>query len=584
MCVFRLLSGVLGVKIIFTRAELEKTEGAMSGAPTSPSAWAPLKRNTFTALWLAMLASNIGGWTHDVGAGWLMTTLNPSPMLVSLVQAATTLPVFLLALPAGALADILDRRRLLLFAKAGMALLALGISLTVLAGRITPAALLAFTFAMGLGTALVNPAWQAIVPQLVPREELASAVVLNSLGINVSRAIGPALGGVAIVSLGLAAPFLINAVSFLIVIGALYWWNPPAQPLQPLPAERLFAAMRAGVRYARASQPLKATLLRAVVFLVFASAYWALLPLIARQQLNGSARLYGVLVTCIGAGAVAGALALPALRCRYDAGRLVALSSVATSIVLCAFALATTPSLAVVVSLLAGATWITAVSSFNISAQMSLPNWVRARGLAVFSALFFGSLALGSTIWGQIAGFLGIPWALLISAGCLLLLTILSRRIPLQSGGELDLTPSAHWPQPVLYGPVENDRGPMMVIVEYRVDADRATSFFASLRLLEQARRRDGAFAWAVFRDAAEPGRFVESFWEESWLVHLRHHERVTAADRDVQAAVQAFHLGPEAPRVTHYVAVDLRAASTRSLPHADGELQCGSRSDSHLP
>jgi MFS family permease len=534
------------------------------------SAWSPFRYRTFTILWLAMLASNVGGWTHEVGAGWLMTTLNPSPLFVSLVQAATTLPVFFLALPSGALADIVDRRRLLILAKAGMALIAISISLTILAGAISPLALLAFTFAMGLGTALVNPAWQAIVPQLVPKQELASAVALNSVGINVSRAIGPALGGLAIISLGLAAPFLINALSFLIVIAALVWWRSPPHLPQTLPAERLVAAMRAGVRYTRASQPLKATLRRAVGFLIFASAYWALLPLIARERLDGSAELYGILVTCIGLGAVIGALFLPRLRQRHGSRRVVTASALLTATVLLSFATLRNPWIAAMTCLVAGGSWIAAVSSFNVSAQMSLPNWVRARGLAVFSAMFFGSLALGSTIWGQVAGMYGISIALTSAACGLLLATALSHRIPLQNGGELDLSPSSHWPEPVISGTVDDDAGPVMVTIEYRVEDRNIEAFLEALKSLEQARRRDGAFAWGVFRNAAEPSRFLEHFLEESWLTHLRHHERVTETDRQLQEAVQSLHSDTEPPRVTHFLAATARGGQAAFVPKSD--------------
>ena len=293
--------------------------------------------------------------------------------------------------------------------------------------------------------------------------------------------------------------------------------------------------MRAGVRYARSSGPLKATLARAIGFLLFASAYWALLPLVARQQLGGGAELYGVLVTCIGAGAVAGATMLPRLRKRYGASRLVVFSAVGTGAVLVAFALLREPALVAGACVLAGATWIAALSSFNVSAQMSLPDWVRARGLATFSAVQFGSLALGSTLWGQTAAALGIPTALLIAAGGAALVGVLMARVPLQSAGDLDLTPTAHWPQPVVTGSIEPDRGPIMVTVEYRVDPRRAADFLAALDVLAQARRRDGAFVWGVFRDAAEPDRFLEYFFEESWTEHLRHHSRVTQADRDVE-------------------------------------------------
>lgn len=545
----------------------------MATQDSEVSAWSPFRHRVFAVLWLAMLLSNVGSWMHDVGAGWLMTTLNPSPLLVSLVQAATTLPVFLLALPAGALADIIDRKRLLLIAKVYMAVIAAVMGAIVLAGNMTPEILLLLTVALGAGTALVNPAWQAIVPQLVPRAQLASAVALNGVGINVSRAIGPAVAGVAIATFGLASPFLLNALSFLAVIAALLWWTPPAAPPRQLPAERWAAAIRAGLRYARSSGPLKATLLRAIGFLLFASAYWALLPLVARQLLNGDAELYGVLVTCIGAGAVGGATLLPRLRKRFGASRVVMSSSIGTAAVLGAFATLREPAVVAGVCVLAGAAWIAALSSFNVSAQMSLPDWVRARGLAIFSAVQFGSLAIGSTLWGQAAAALGIPAALWIAAAGAALLGVLTRRVPLLSAGDLDLTPAAHWPQPVVAGSPEPDRGPIMVTVEYRVEPHRAADFLAELDVLARARRRDGAYLWGVFRDAAEPDRFLEYFLEESWTQHLRHHARVTQADRDVEARVRAFHRGPAGPVITHYLAADT-PAEVSNPPDAGGALR----------
>jgi MFS family permease len=493
-----------------------------------------------------------------------MTTLSPSPLLVALVQAATTLPVFVLAIPAGALADIVDRKRLLLIAAVYMAVVAAGMGTVVLAGGMTAEGLLLFTVALGAGAALANPVWQAIVPQLVPKTEVASAVTLNSVGINISRAIGPALAGAAIASLGLASPFLLNAVSFLAVIGALLWWAPPASAPRQLPAERWVAAMRAGLRYARSSEPLKATLLRAVGFLLFASAYWALLPLVARQRLGGDAEVYGVLVACIGGGAVVGATVLPRLRKRYGPSRLVLLSSFGTAAVLIALALSRERALVATACVLAGATWIAALSSFNVSAQMSLPDWVRARGLAIFSAVLFGSLALGSTLWGQTAAVIGIPGALLLAAGGAALAGVLTARVPLQSAGDLDLTPAAHWPQPVIAASIEPDRGPVMVTVEYRVDPRHAADFVAALGVLAAERRRDGAFGWGVVRDAADSGRFLEYFYEEAWAEHLRHHARVTQADREIEAKVRAFHEGAAPPRVTHYLAHSVNGAPQR--------------------
>ncbi len=492
---------------------------------------------------------------NDVGAGWLMTSLSPSPLMVSLVQAATALPIFLIALPAGALADIVDRRRLLLVVSSVMATTAMAMGLLALAGAMTPFLLLLFTFALGAGAAFVAPAWQAIVPKLVPSGELHSAIALNSVGINISRAIGPAFGGVAIAALGVASPFLLNAASFGAVVVALLWWRPQPLPPRHLPAERFFAAIRAGLRYARASAPLRATLVRAAAFFFFASAYWALLPLIARRELGGGPELYGLLLGCIGAGAVGGAFLLPVLKARLGADNLATLGAIGTVGVLVVFALARDPIAAAAASGLAGASWIAVLSNLNVSAQIALPEWVRARGLSLFIAIFFGSMALGSVVWGQVAVLFGIPAALLAAAAGAVLGVLFSRPFKLHRGAGLDLNPSMHWPAPLVAGNIEPDRGPVLVTTEYRIDPKDATAFLDALSALSAARRRDGAFAWGVFEDVAEPGRYLEYFFEESWLEHLRHHERVTEADRALQERVQAFHGGKTPPRVSHFLA-----------------------------
>jgi MFS family permease len=519
------------------------------------SAWSPLRHRTFAILWGASLLSNIGTWMHDVGAGWLMTSLSPSPLMVSLVQAATSLPVFLLALPAGALADIVDRRRALLFITACMALVALALGLVVLGGRVTAPALLAFTFAMGVGAAMMAPAWQSVAPQVVPRAELPAAVALNSVCINISRAIGPALGGAIIATAGIAWPFLLNAVSFIAVIAALLWWRPPAKPRGQLPAERIVAAMRTGLRYARSSPPLRATLARAIAFFIFCSAYWALLPLVARQRLDGDAQLYGLLVTCVGIGAVGGALLLPRIRSRVGVDRLVALGTLGTAVTLLIFAFTSSSMLALAASLLAGASWIAVLSSLNVSAQMSLPDWVRARGLSVYNAVFFGSMTLGSVLWGQLANRLGIPVALAVAAVGAVLGIVVTRNRHLQAGAQLDLAPSSHWPQPLVAADVAPDAGPVMVTVRYRIDPARSQEFRMAMDEVARERRRNGAFAWGLYQDAADPAMFLEYFLEESWLEHLRHHDRVTQADRDQQARAHEFHVGETPPSVSHYLA-----------------------------
>ena len=521
----------------------------------SAGAWAPLRERSFALVWTAAVVSNIGTWMHDVAAGWLMTTLAPEPLMVALVQAATSLPIFMFALPAGALADLIDRRRLLLALQVCAGLLAALLAVIVASGAISPVLLLLFTFLLGTTAALGAPAWQAMTPDLVPKPLLAQAVALNGVGINIARAIGPALGGLVITALGIVWPFVFNAVSFLAVIAALVLWRREARPRSALPAERFVAAMRAGLRYARSSPPLRATLVRSAGFFLFGSALWALLPLIARGPLAGGPGLYGLLLAGVGVGAVAGALLLPPLKAKLGADRMVALGTGALALVMAALALFPMVPVALPACLVAGGAWIAVLSSLNVSAQMALPAWVRSRGLAVNLAVFFGAMTAGSILWGALAGRFGLLTTLLIAAVGALIGIAVTWRWKLLGSGTVDLSPSAHWPVPVTAEPVDGEGGPVLVTVEYEIDpADRA-AFKAAIALLAEERRRDGAFFWQVFADAADPRRHVETFMLESWLDHLRQHERVTEADRALQARVNGFHRGAAPPRVTHLIA-----------------------------
>ncbi len=527
---------------------------ASAAAPAPRSAFAPFRNRVFAVLWVATVLSNIGTWVHDVAAGWLMTSLSPSPLLVALVQTATSLPIFLFALPAGALADIVDRRHLLAGVQATLAVLAAALGLMVLAGWANPWLLLGVTFCMGTGTALIMPTWQAIVPSLVGRETLQQAVALNSVGINISRAIGPALAGLIITTIGIAVPFLINAASYLVVIAAVLWWRPPVASQRRLPPEHLFGGIRAGLRYAWASGPLRAALGRAVGFFVFASAYWALLPLVVRKLLAGDATLYGALLGCVGVGAVVCALLLPRLRGRLNPDHFVRLGTIGMAAVLIVVGLFGNRVVAAGASFVAGASWIAVLTSLNVSAQTALPDWVRARGLSIFVTAFFGSMSAGSVIWGQTASQLGLSPALLIAAAGALVAIPLTWRWRLH-GARLDVTPAMHWPEPMVSSDVAHDRGPVMVTVEYRIDPAQADAFVATLDELSGERRRDGAYAWGLFEDAAAPGRYIESFLVASWLEHLRQHERVTAADRDIQERALQFQVEGTAPIVSHFIA-----------------------------
>lgn len=534
---------------------IDRTMTASSPA-TAPSAWSPFRQAAFTVLWTASVVANIGTWMYNAAAGWLMTGLAPDPLTVSLVQVATTLPMFLFAFPAGALADIFDRRMLLVGVEVAITLVSAAYAVLVWRDLATPGNLLVFTFLIGVGSALSAPPWQAIVPQLVPRQDLLQAVAANSVGINISRAVGPALAGVMIAGLGMAAPFWINAASNLGIIGALLWWRSSQGGLRRLPAERLGGAMRAGFRYAMNNPHLRATLLRAASFFLFASAYWALLPLVARSQIAGGPRVYGMLLGAIGAGAVGGAFALPWLKARLGPDRLVAAGTVGTALAMALFGLAHDTVTGLAASFTAGASWIAVLASLNVSAQLALPEWVRGRGLAINVTVFFGTMTLGSVLWGHVAGMMGLPATHFIAAAGALAAIPLAWRWKLQTAAGIDLTPSMHWPAPLIAQEVEPDRGPVLVSVEYRIDPSDREAFLAALEKLARERRRDGGYAWGVFEDAAEPNRYLETFLVDSWLEHLRQHERVTQAARAVQDAVNRFNLDG-APKVAHLIAAE---------------------------
>ena len=515
----------------------------------------------FRWVWIATVVSNIGTWFQEVAAGWLMTSLSPSPLMVSLVQAATTLPLVLLGLPAGAAADILDRRKLLLATTAWMAGCAALLAGLQIAGGLGAWGLLALVFAVSLGTAMTAPAWQAIVPELVPRTHLGAAVALNGVGINIARAIGPAAAGVVIAQAGTGVAFAVNAVSFVGVGLVLWSWKSKPRDTR-LPPEHFFSAIAVGVRYVRHSPAFQAVLVRSFTFAFFAVALWALLPIVTRDLLRQEASGYGVLLGFIGLGAVSGAFVLPALRKKLGPARLTAGATLVYSVALAGVGFAPSFSATCGLMMLAGLCWIAMLSTLNVSAQILLPAWVRARALSVSLITFFGAMATGAIAWGGIADAIGLSATLWAAAAGLGLASLFGIRFRLPDGEGQDLSPSKHWPEPSISTPVEGDEGPVLVVIEYEIDPSEAERFLEEADKLRILRLRDGVLSWRVYRDPDHEGRFMEAFVNATWHDHLRLHDRVTRTDREVQETLQRFHRGPNPPKVTHLISASRRRRS----------------------
>ena len=523
-------------------------------ARADASPWSPLRNSLFRSLWIAAVVSNIGTWMHDVGAGWLMTSLSSSPTMVALVQAADTLPVMLLTMPAGALADIVDRRRLLIGAQVYFMVVISLLAILTWLGLTTAWMLVAFTFAVGLGTAITMPAWSAIIPELVPAAELQSAIVLNGIAINVSRAIGPAIAGVLVAAVGSWLVFALNALSCMGIFIVLLAWRREHRK-SSLPAERFVSAIRVGLRFVTHTRALQRVLIRGIAFFVFAAATWSLFPLIVRRELGRGPEVYGLLLTCIGAGAVAGAMLLPRVRAKISRDALVAVASVLYAIAALMLAHVQNLGLLAMAMLATGVAWISILSALQVSAQSTLPEWVRARGLAAFVVVFMGGMSLGSILWGQVAAVIGIPDTLTVAAAGMLVAIALTWKVKLGRHQVLDFTPSMDWAAPVLAENPEPDSGPVMVTIEYRVDPAKRAEFVAAMQDVREMRRRNGAYFWELFHDSADPAHYVETFMDESWIEHLRQHERVSVADREIQRRAERYLVAGSETRSAHWLA-----------------------------
>jgi MFS family permease len=507
----------------------------------------------FRKVWFASASSNFGGMIQSVGASWLMLSIAQSADMVALVQASIALPVMLFSLAAGAMADNLDRRRMMLGAQVFMLLVSVALAVCAWSGVITPWLLLLFTFLIGCGAAFNAPAWQASVGDMVPRTELPGAVAFNSMGFNIARSVGPAVGGAIVAAAGAAAAFAINAVSYIALIVVLARWRPARDP-QPLPREALGGAMAAGVRYVAMSPALRTVLGRAAVFGVGASAVMALMPLVARDLVAGGPLTYGLLLGAFGVGAIAGAMGSARLRDLLSTEALVRWACIAFAAAAAIAGTSTLLPLTMAGLLLGGAAWVLALSTFNVTVQLCTPRWVVARALSLYQMAAFGGMALGSWLWGFVADHGDVRTALLGAAVVMIACALLGRWIPLAKLTELNLDPLRRWQEPATAVPVQPRTGPVVIMIEYVIHEEDVLEFLGAMAERRRIRRRDGARNWRVLRDLADPQVWVERYETPTWLEYIRHNSRLTHDDATVPAQLRALHRGPGGPRVRRMI------------------------------
>ena len=519
-----------------------------------PAALIPLRGAAFRGLWFAWLAANLTMWMSDVAAAWLMTTLTDSTLMVALVQSASTLPLFLLGLPSGALADIVDRRRLFALAQAWVALVAVLVAALAFRGALSPVWLLILAALNGIGSAMRWPVFAAIVPQVVDRPNLPAALALNGVSMNVSRVVGPSIAGVLLASLGPAWVFVFNAMVSVVALVLVLRW-PSANRQQTLPPEPLFGAIRVGLQHVHASPPVRAAMLRVFLFALQMSALVALMPLLARGLGGTGPGVFSLLLATLGAGAITSAMLLPRWRRRLPPGPLVVRGCVVHALAIGMVALAPDLWFAVAATFVVGMAWIAASSTLSMVAQLSLPDWVRARGMSMYQMALMAGTGFGAMLFGTVAGWVGVNVAILIAAGAGLMVLPALRRWPIEPDHR-DLQPAAppgHLPNGPWAG--QDGEGPVMVTITYRIDPDHAAAFVDEMLQTRAARMRLGVTSWSLLRDATSPGCYVERFVDRSWLERRRRIEqRYTAADADLRRRRLAFHIGDAPPVVQCFV------------------------------
>ena len=530
---------------------------ALTQSPT----FAPFKGPVFRSLWLASFAANISMWMNDVTAAWVMTSLTTSPVMVALVQTASTLPVFLLGLPSGAMADIVDRRRYFAATQLWVALTALTLATLALSGALTAPLLLALTFANGVGLAMRWPVFSAIVPEVVSREHLGAAMALNGISMNLSRVVGPVVAGAILAAVGSGAVFVLNTVLAVLAFTTILRWRSEPRT-STLPGERFVGAMRIGWQHVMQSPRLRVVLVRIFLFFLQSSALLALLPLVARNVHGAGPGTYTVMLACIGGGAVVAAMYFPRWRERFDRDKFVVIGTMVHALMSVVVVFAPNIWVALPAIVVLGMAWISTANSLTMAAQVALPNWVRARGMAIYQMALMGGAAAGSLLWGQVAGLYSVRIAVATAAVVGPLLWLLTRRLSVEGSGDPDFSPATLVSVPEVAIDVEPDDGPVMVTVEYQIDPAEAAAFNAVMRETRRSRLRQGALSWGLFKDTSAPGRYIEYFVDESWLEHHRRLERFSAADAGLRERRAAFHRGSEPPKVSRFVAEALRRTS----------------------
>ena len=522
---------------------------------TLPSAWTPFRSPVFRILWAGWLISNLCMWMNDVAAAWLMTSLSTSPLMVALVQTASTFPVFILGVPSGALADIVDRRSILIFTQFWLMATAILLCVTTLTNTLSPGVLLALTFANGVGLALRWPAYAATLPDLVDRKELPAAIALNAVSMNTSRIFGPIAAGALIATVGTGWVFALNAgLAVMTAVMLLRWRRERKQ--SELPSERFFAAMRVGLQHMRQSPGMHAILARTALFFLHSMGLIALLPLIARGFASErGAESYTLLLASMGAGAIAMVPILPRLRARFSRDQLVTGGTLIVGAAIAAMAFAPNVYVGVACMFVAGFVWIAVANTLAVAAQVALPDWARARGMAIFQTSMMGASAIGAAIWGQVATSTSVPTALVICAASCIVTVAAARALRVGGGAEEDLEPARLWKAPELAISVEPRQGPVLVTIEYEVDAADEQAFHEAMRESRRSWLANGLLAWELYMDVTHPGRYIEHLTDESWAEYVRRNERVTASYLALRDRKHAFHRGSGAPTVRRYVA-----------------------------